>query len=69
MESLEKKEWSQLERCRAYLIVLARQQLRTRLRVKVDASDVVQETLHEAVENWEQFRGASEPVNRNPVHE
>jgi RNA polymerase sigma-70 factor (ECF subfamily) len=49
-----------LERYRSYLGLLARMQLDQRLQSKLDASDVVQETMVRAVGNLEQFRGASE---------
>jgi RNA polymerase sigma-70 factor (subfamily 1) len=49
-----------LERFRAYLRLLAGLQLGPRLRGKVDASDLVQQTLLEAYEKREQFRGSSE---------
>jgi RNA polymerase sigma-70 factor (ECF subfamily) len=48
-----------LERCRAYLALLARSQLGPRLQTKLDASDLVQQTLLKAHENREQFRGSS----------
>jgi RNA polymerase sigma-70 factor (ECF subfamily) len=49
-----------LGRFRAYLRLLAGLQLGPRLRGKVDASDLVQQTLLEAYEKREQFRGSSE---------
>jgi RNA polymerase sigma-70 factor (ECF subfamily) len=46
-----------LERFRAYLLLLARAQLGTRFQGKLDASDVVQQTLLEAHHKRGQFRG------------
>jgi RNA polymerase sigma-70 factor (ECF subfamily) len=51
---------SQVTRYRNYLRFLARLQLDPRLRGKLDASDVVQQTLLEAVAKKEQFRGRTE---------
>jgi RNA polymerase sigma-70 factor, ECF subfamily len=49
-----------LERYRAYLHLLATVELDGRLRAKVDASDVVQQTLLRATAGWAQFRGQTE---------
>jgi RNA polymerase sigma-70 factor (ECF subfamily) len=49
-----------LERHRAWLAVLARLQVDGRLRGKFDPSDVVQQTLLEAVRAWPQYRGGTE---------
>jgi RNA polymerase sigma-70 factor (ECF subfamily) len=48
-----------LDRFRNYLLVLARTRLETRLQGKLDASDVVQQTLLEAYQGLAQFRGQS----------
>jgi RNA polymerase sigma-70 factor (ECF subfamily) len=50
-----------LEMYRNYLTLLARLQIDRRLRGKVDAADLVQETFLEAHRDFGQFRGMSEP--------
>ena len=49
----------ELEEFRSYLCVLARMQLNPRLARKVDASDMVQQTLMQAHRAIDQFRGES----------
>lgn len=46
--------------CRSYLGFAARAQLETWLQVKVDASDLVQQTMLEAHRDFERFQGSSE---------
>ncbi len=49
-----------LGKYRDWLGVLARMQVRDKYRAKFDPSDVVQQTLLEAVRAWPQFRGRSD---------
>jgi RNA polymerase sigma-70 factor (ECF subfamily) len=49
-----------LEACRAYLFMIAQQQLDPGLQAKGGASDLVQQTFLAAAEHFEQFRGTTE---------
>jgi len=55
----EPSKWP-LEQYREYLLLMARLHMERRLQSKVDASDIVQETLLRAHEKRDQFRGQSE---------
>ena len=59
MEPADLPEAQPLERYRDYLKLLARLQLGARLTSRVDPSDVVQQTLLEAFEKRDQFRGST----------
>lgn len=59
-DSAAKSCVSLLERYRGYLRLLADANLDRRLRAKIDASDVVQETMLQAFRGWDDLRGASE---------
>jgi RNA polymerase sigma-70 factor (ECF subfamily) len=49
-----------LERYRSWLGLLARLQVEPKFRAKFDPSDIVQQTLLEAVRDWPKFRGGTE---------
>jgi RNA polymerase sigma-70 factor, ECF subfamily len=49
-----------LERYRSWLGLLARLQVEPRFRAKFDPSDIVQQTMLEAVRDWPKFRGATD---------
>jgi RNA polymerase sigma-70 factor, ECF subfamily len=50
----------ELERYRSWLGLLARLQVEPRFRAKFDPSDIVQQTMLEAVRDWPKFRGGTE---------
>jgi DNA-directed RNA polymerase specialized sigma24 family protein len=49
-----------LEHYRSWLGLLARLQVEPRFRAKFDPSDIVQQTMLEAVRDWPKFRGGTE---------
>jgi RNA polymerase sigma-70 factor (ECF subfamily) len=49
-----------LEACRGYLLLVAHRELDPHLRVKGDASDLVQDTFFDAQRDFAQFQGESE---------
>jgi RNA polymerase sigma-70 factor (ECF subfamily) len=53
----EKPEQLPIEQYRSYLLLLARMQLDARVQTKVDASDIVQQTMLEAHARQHQFQG------------
>jgi RNA polymerase sigma-70 factor, ECF subfamily len=50
---------AELERYRSWLGLLARLQVDPRFRAKFDASDIVQQTMLEALRGWPKFRGGT----------
>ena len=58
--NLSGPDLSELELYRSWLTLLARMQVEGRYQAKFDASDVVQQTMLEAVRAWPDFRGRSE---------
>ncbi len=57
MTETNEQDGLSFNRYRSYLLLLARMQLDNRPRQRIDASDVVQQTLLEAYQKREQFRG------------
>jgi RNA polymerase sigma-70 factor (ECF subfamily) len=61
MNGAGKDSFAVIDQYRHYLVMLAERQLDPRLRGKIDASDVVQQTMLEAYRGSEQLRAQSEP--------
>ena len=53
-------EGSDLEQFRPYLQILAESQIHSRLKSKVDASDIIQQTMLLAYQNRAQYRGSTD---------
>ena len=49
-----------IERFRPYLSVLAQTRFQAKMQSKLDSSDIVQQTMLNAYQSWEQFRGKTE---------
>jgi RNA polymerase sigma-70 factor, ECF subfamily len=49
-----------LEKYRPYLHLLASLHISRRMRAKLEASDIVQQTLVQAIDGWERFRGRTD---------
>jgi RNA polymerase sigma-70 factor (ECF subfamily) len=49
-----------LQQCRNYLLLVANRRVQPEMRAKVAPSDLVQDTFHDAVMKFDQFRGATE---------
>ena len=60
MENPTGGQAEQLEQYRSYLNLLARLQMRSSVQAKADASDVVQQTLVQAIRGLEGYRGKTE---------
>src|SRR6185312_8193956 len=60
MRTTAQGEIRSIENYRDYLLLLARLQVGSRPRAKLDASDVVQQAILQAHEKREQFRGGTE---------
>lgn len=56
---VQAREWL-FQRCRGYLQMVARSQVETWIAAKVDASDLVQQTMLEAYRDFDRFEGDSE---------
>lgn len=54
------RQATDLEAFRGYLEMLARMQVRIGIQGKLDASDVVQQTLVQAIAGWADFRGTTD---------
>ncbi len=60
MQSPAREDIEAIEHYRDYLLLLVRLQVGSRLRAKLDASDVVQQAMLQAHERRDQFRGQTE---------
>ncbi|MEM8732805.1 MAG: sigma-70 family RNA polymerase sigma factor [Planctomycetota bacterium] len=59
-EAVDAQNSGEFEPFRSYLQVLAETQMHNRLKSKVDASDIVQQTMLQAYQARQQFRGSSD---------
>lgn len=60
MDNVQESQAKELEQYRQYLLMLARAKLDPQLWAKLDASDIVQQTMFEAYEHRERFERRSE---------